>query len=107
VKPSLSPKELALAIDASESSIKRWVDKGDIKADLTGGGHRRIYSDEAIRFIRERQPDIKSGGVIGFPDVDSVLSGAYHSDQCEEYLYGYLTEGQAEKSSWSCITRIS
>ena len=42
MKPLLSPKELADAIGVSESSIKRWVDNGEIQATKTSGGHRRI-----------------------------------------------------------------
>ena len=52
-KSLLTPKELAEAIGASESSIRRWVDTGDIRVARTAGGHRRITLSEAIRFIRQ------------------------------------------------------
>ena len=51
-KPLLTPKELADAIGASESSLRRWVDSGQINMSRTAGGHRRIPLAEAIQFIR-------------------------------------------------------
>ncbi|MEM9791075.1 MAG: MerR family DNA-binding transcriptional regulator [Planctomycetota bacterium] len=48
----LSPKEVALAIGVSESSLKRWADAGRIRVRRTAGGHRRIAIQEAIRFAR-------------------------------------------------------
>ncbi len=50
----LSPRELAEALGVSESSIKRWVDGGELAAVRTAGGHRRIARSEAIRFSREK-----------------------------------------------------
>ncbi len=49
----LSPKSLADALGVSESSVKRWVDAGDLVARKTAGGHRRIERGEAIRFARK------------------------------------------------------
>lgn len=50
----LSPKQVANAIGASESSLKRWCDQGLINTVKTAGGHRRIPIQEALRFARER-----------------------------------------------------
>lgn len=50
----LSPRELADALGVSESSIKRWVDDGELAAVRTAGGHRRITRSEAIRFSRAK-----------------------------------------------------
>ncbi len=50
----LSPKQVAKAIGASESSLKRWCDQGLIKTVKTAGGHRRIPVHEALRFVREQ-----------------------------------------------------
>jgi excisionase family DNA binding protein len=59
----LSPKDLAAAIGASESSLRRWVDSGDIRISRTAGGHRRIPLAEAVQFIR------KIGAVVVRPEV--------------------------------------
>lgn len=50
----LSPKQVASAIGASESSLKRWCDQGLLNTVKTAGGHRRIPIQEALRFARER-----------------------------------------------------
>ena len=50
----LSPKQVAKAIGASESSLKRWCDQGLLNSVKTAGGHRRIPIQEALRFARER-----------------------------------------------------
>ncbi|MBZ0232385.1 MAG: hypothetical protein K8M05_08535, partial [Deltaproteobacteria bacterium] len=49
----LSPRQLALAIGVSESSLKRWADAGKLHVSRTDGGHRRIAVTEAVRFIRD------------------------------------------------------
>ena len=38
----LSPRELAEAVGVSESSLKRWADRGRVHVHRTEGGHRRI-----------------------------------------------------------------
>src|SRR4051812_21827012 len=49
----LSPRELAGALGMSESSLKRWIDAGRIRATRTEGGHRRIALADALAFVRE------------------------------------------------------
>jgi excisionase family DNA binding protein len=51
----LSPRNVAAAIGVSESSLKRWVDDGLLRAARTAGGHRRIAVQEAVRFVRARR----------------------------------------------------
>ncbi len=97
MKGLLSPKELAEVIEASESSIKRWVDDGVIEAEKTGGGHRRIAIDVAIRFIRERQLNIQRGDLLGMPDIDSLLNGETVEHDPVSSLFDYLFTGHAEK----------
>ena len=59
----ISPRELARALGVSESSVKRWVDDGELRAARTTGGHRRVAVAEAVRFIR----------ATGTPVADSDL----------------------------------
>jgi MerR family transcriptional regulator, light-induced transcriptional regulator len=61
----LTPRDLALALGASESSLKRWIDDGAVSASRTAGGHRRILLAEAVRFIRESRMPILRPELLG------------------------------------------
>ena len=65
----LSPNDLARAIGVSESSLKRWVDRGEIQAVRTLGGHRRIPLQEAIRFIRRSRHPVVNPAVLGMEEA--------------------------------------
>lgn len=63
----LSPKQVANAIGASESSLKRWCDQGLIKTVKTAGGHRRIPVQEALRFVREQNHAVVEPHILSMP----------------------------------------
>lgn len=63
----LSPKQLADAIGASESTLKRWCDQGLITTVKTAGGHRRISVQEAIRFVREQNHAVLEPHILSMP----------------------------------------
>lgn len=63
----LSPKDLATAIGASESSLKRWTDQGLLEITRTAGGHRRIAVAEAIRFVRAHGYPLVNPEILGLP----------------------------------------
>ncbi len=98
LKPVVSPKELASAIGVSESSIKRWVDEGMIRAEKTSGGHRRISLEEVIRYTRDTQTRIVRPELLGLPHeagtVDPVLTDA----DATELLHRHLMEGDAPQA---------
>ena len=96
MKPLLSPKDLADAIGVSESSVKRWVDGGQIQATKTAGGHRRIPVNEAVRFLRETQSSLVNPAAIGLKDVASLPDPESPRGSEETLLYDYLREGKAE-----------
>ncbi|MHB0959768.1 MAG: MerR family transcriptional regulator [Pirellulaceae bacterium] len=52
VRELLTPKQVARAIRVSESSVKRWCDKGIIPTQYTAGGHRRIPVTGLLEFLR-------------------------------------------------------
>lgn len=49
----LSTKQVAKALGASESSVKRWCDRGAIPTTKTLGGHRRIPLAGFLEFLKE------------------------------------------------------
>ena len=63
----LTPKEVARAIDVSESSVKRWCDKGSIPTQYTPGGHRRITMAGLIGFLRDSRHQLVHPEALGLP----------------------------------------
>lgn len=49
----LSTKQAAEALGVSESSVKRWCDRGAIPTSRTLGGHRRIPLSGFLSFLKE------------------------------------------------------
>ena len=103
----LTPKQVARAMDVSESSIKRWCDKGRIAAQYTAGGHRRIALSDLMAFVRGTQNELVHPEALGLPPtsgrsakmldramlrlVDALLSG--DEGLCREIAFDlYLAE---------------
>lgn len=63
----LSPKQVARAIQVSESSVKRWCDKGIIDTQYTAGGHRRIAASVLIDFLRASKYELVQPDILGLP----------------------------------------
>jgi excisionase family DNA binding protein len=98
MKTLLSPRELAAAIGASESSLKRWTDDGLIVATRTAGGHRRISLAEAIRFIRETAQPVVRPEILGLGDIEMMPKVALEApvDRATA-LYDAVTSGEVSK----------
>ncbi len=63
----LTPKQVARALQVSESSIKRWCDKGEIPTQYTSGGHRRITLPGLLQFLREGKSHLVRPEALGLP----------------------------------------
>ena len=63
----LTPKKVALAIGVSESSMKRWCDRGLIDFETTTGGHRRLSRPSVIEFLRRSKHSLVKSEMIGLP----------------------------------------
>jgi excisionase family DNA binding protein len=72
----LTPKDLADAIGASESALRRWVDSGRVQMSRTAGGHRRIPLQEAIRFIRQSGATVVRPELLGLSHLTPQPRGA-------------------------------
>ena len=69
-KAFYSPKKIAEAIGVSESSLKRWCDKGLLRFSKTAGGHRRIFRADAIQFVRESETPLTKPEVLGLSELE-------------------------------------
>ncbi len=103
MKDFLTPRELAQAVGASESSVKRWVDDGSIRATKTSGGHRRIPIGEVVRFIRSSQAVLVRPDLLGLYDV-AAIDSALGGDEAEA-LFEFLKAGEAEKAKGLILTQ--
>ena len=95
----LSPKDLAAAIGASESSLRRWIDSGDIRVSRTAGGHRRIPLGEAVQFIRKIGAVVVRPEVLNLPALESDRSEAGAGADAgadEGRLFAALRDGRGD-----------
>ena len=49
-----SPASLATTLGVSESTVKRWIDRGVLRAARTAGGHRKVALADVVAFLRGR-----------------------------------------------------
>jgi excisionase family DNA binding protein len=68
LESSFSPKQVAQALQVSESSVKRWCDRGVIRTDRTHGGHRRIPLEYLMEFLESTNRRIIDPHAIGLQD---------------------------------------
>ncbi|MBM80569.1 MAG: DNA-binding protein [Planctomycetaceae bacterium] len=67
MKKLISPKQVARAIGVSESTLKRWCDRGLIPMIKTAGGHRRMEVEAVVRFLRDSGHEIVEPELLGLP----------------------------------------
>ena len=90
----LTSKQVARAIQASESSVKRWCDKGVIPTQYTAGGHRRIALPDLIEFLRSSKYELVRPEVLGLPATTGQTSRVI--DRAEEQLTEALLKGEED-----------
>ena len=93
----LSPRDLAAAIGASESSVKRWADAGEIAIARTRGGHRRIRVAEAIEWIRRHGHELLRPELLGLPDRARRLESR-PTGELATRLASFLGAGQQDEA---------
>jgi len=71
VSQLVSPKQVARAIGISESSLKRWCDRGLIPSVRTAGGHRKMHLGEVLAFVREQNHQLVSPELLGLPPASN------------------------------------
>lgn len=93
----LSPRDLGTAIGVSESSIKRWVDDGELPSVRTRGGHRRIRVGEAMRWISQHGHTVVRPELLGLPDRLRTLE-RLPADDYAQVLARFLIHGQFDEA---------
>lgn len=69
MKELVSPKQVARAIGVSESSLKRWCDRGLIHTIRTAGGHRKLPIRSVLEFIKESGREVVHPDLLGLPSL--------------------------------------
>jgi excisionase family DNA binding protein len=90
----LSPRDLADALGVSESSLKRWIDAGRIRASRTEGGHRRISLDDALAFVRETNAPVARPELLGLSPARVRAGRALPQDE-DDALAAAILDGDA------------
>ncbi|MCZ6684324.1 MAG: B12-binding domain-containing protein [Planctomycetota bacterium] len=62
----IRPRQLAEAIGVSESTLKRWTDRGLLPSVKTVGGHRRLPLWGIIAFLRKTGQPLIQPELVGF-----------------------------------------
>jgi len=94
----LSPRDIARAVGVSESSVKRWVDLGRIRAHRTAGGHRRVALGEAVQFVREAGLPLVRPEMLGLAGLTPSSGIAIPADQRTEQLLALLRKGASAEA---------
>ncbi|MGB7326636.1 MAG: helix-turn-helix domain-containing protein [Rubripirellula sp.] len=71
-QPHFSPRQLANALHASESSVKRWCDQGAIPTIRTVGGHRRITLDGLQHFLQTSNQTLLAPEALGLAKFETI-----------------------------------
>lgn len=109
VKKLVTPKQVAQAINVSESSLKRWCDQGLLTAIRTAGGHRRLALDDVFQFLRKSGQPLMRPELLGLPSNtgqvavvrdrareqvrDALIAG--DEDQCRRIVFDLYLAGQS------------
>ncbi|QEG37452.1 B12-binding domain-containing protein [Bythopirellula goksoeyrii] len=91
----LTPKQVAQAIGVSESSLKRWCDKGLLATIRTAGGHRRLALDEVFQFLRRSDQELVRPELLGLPS--NTGRGEIVLTRAREQISAALVTGDEEQ----------
>ena len=51
---TLSPTQAAAVLNLSARTVARMIDRGELLATSTPGGHRRVHPDDLLAYQRKR-----------------------------------------------------
>jgi excisionase family DNA binding protein len=87
----LTTKQVARAFGLSESTVKRWCDRGEIRVTKTTGGHRRLEVVSIIEFARTTGQAVVSPEMLGLPAT--IGQGERTIQRAANQLFQLLTDG--------------
>ena len=105
---TLTPAEVAKAVDVSESTVKRWCDQGRLRCEATPGGHRRVPVGAFVEMVRQGGFDLADASVLGLPAgtgrqesrigaavscLTEALTGGDES-ACRRIIFGHFLSGE-------------
>jgi excisionase family DNA binding protein len=90
----LTPKQVAQAIGVSESSLKRWCDRGLIETVKTPGGHRRMTAAGVMDFLRGRNQPLVRPELLGLPSNTGRTQRVL--DRASDQFHSALAAGDEE-----------
>ncbi len=90
----VTPKQVAQAINVSESSLKRWCDRGLLKTVRTPGGHRRVAVADVVEFLRKSGHDLVRPALLGLPSTTG--QGALAVSRARDQMRDALLAGDVE-----------
>ncbi len=91
----VTPKQVARALEVSESSIKRWCDKGLIPTRYTAGGHRRIPLAELLEYLRVNKHPMIRPDALGLPPTSGRTTRVMHRSAAQ-FTEALLTGDEAK-----------
>lgn len=111
-QPLFSSKQVAAALGASVSSVKRWCDRGSIPTVRTVGGHRRVPLDGLLHFLRDSSYRLANPEAIGLsaqivsPDVVPDWNSTTEQGRFQQALF-QGDERECRAIFWQCFERCS
>ena len=96
MKDLITPKQVARAIGVSESSLKRWCDRGLIPTVRTAGGHRRLPLSGVLDYLRESQQTLVRPELLGLPPTSG--RGDMPIRRAAELFQAALISGDEEQA---------
>lgn len=87
----VTPRQVGRALGVSESSVKRWCDKGEIPTQYTAGGHRRIALASVLSLVRAGKHSLLRPEALGLPATSGQTIRVVH--RAREQLVEALIAG--------------
>lgn len=91
----LTPKQVSRAIGVSESTLKRWCDRGRIPVTRTAGGHRRLRQEDVLQLVRSGEIPFENPDALGLPPASG--KGSWTLARAAEEVTNALLDGECDR----------